>query len=121
MAGEPKSYLDLARECDRDIEQSSSVICITTLINIDSLPYVDQVEEYTLLTSTLYRFCSKKSWYKGSNGLVTVGYILSSVVAKMLWISKFHLDYSAGTVIILYVAGTDIETTAIREQLESAR
>ena len=120
MARELKSYLDLARECDRYCTIQLT-IGITTLINIHSLPSPDQLEEYTILTSTFYRFCLKKSWDEELSRLVPIGYILLSVIAKMPWTSKFHVDHDERTVTIPYAPGTDVETTAIREQLESAR
>lgn len=39
----------------------------------------------------------------------------------MPWINKFQVDHDERNVTIPYAPGTDVETTAIKEQLESAR
>ena len=84
----------------------------------NSLPYPDQVEEST---STFYRFRLKKSWHEEPSPLVTVGYILPSVIATMPWLPHFQLTHHDRTVTIPYAPGTDVESTAISHQLESAR
>ena len=96
-------------------------ISLSWLIRNHSFPYPDQVAEHTLFTSQLYRFCLKRNWDQGTPDLVTIGFIRPSVVAKMPWISKFQLDHDQRTVTIKDAPGENVETIAIREQLEKAR
>jgi 8-oxo-dGTP pyrophosphatase MutT (NUDIX family) len=88
---------------------------------ICSLPYPEQVPEYTLATSEFYRFCLKETWDENTPGFVTIGYILPSVVERMLWISSFVVDHDKRIVSIKYAPGEDVETKAISEQLNLAR
>ncbi|KAL8769847.1 MAG: hypothetical protein Q9209_004285 [Squamulea sp. 1 TL-2023] len=60
-------------------------------------------------------------WAADTTGLVTVGYNLPSVVAKMPWTGKFQINHDERTVTIPYLRSEDMETTAIWEQLEAAR
>ncbi|KAJ8120305.1 hypothetical protein ONZ43_g2952 [Nemania bipapillata] len=113
MSTQIKTYLELVKECD-------------------TLPYPDEVEEYTRLTSEYYHFRLKRSWGHADEDVrssyTTVGYILPSVVASMPWTDKFHVDHSVQTVSIPWPTATtgdnahgDYETLAIAEQLELAR
>jgi 8-oxo-dGTP pyrophosphatase MutT (NUDIX family) len=88
---------------------------------ICSLPYPDQVSEYTLATSKFYRFCLKETWDENTPDLVTVGYMLPSVVETMPWISSFLADRGKRIVTIKYAPGEDVESKAISEQLNLAR
>ncbi|KAI1146751.1 NUDIX hydrolase domain-like protein [Nemania diffusa] len=114
MSAQIKTYLELVKECD-------------------TLPYPDEVEEYTRLTSKYYHFRLKKAWKHADDdatSYVTIGYILPSVVASMPWTDKFHVDHGARTVSIPWPAAattpgdsahSSYETHAIAEQLSLAR
>ena len=98
------------------------IVDITTLVNIYSLPFTDQVEEYTLLRTTFYCFCFKKvmrrrafrsrhnrlhSSFRHRRNTPGLADPNSTTTRDP---SPYHT-----------LPGTDVETTAIREQLESAR
>lgn len=77
---------------------------------------------YSREMSRLYRFRLKTTWDEPSD-YTTVGYMLPSVVSKMLWTDKFIVNNADREVLIAYIANADdgYETTAISEQLEKAR
>ncbi|KAI8948748.1 NUDIX hydrolase domain-like protein [Xylaria longipes] len=112
MSNGTKTYLELVKECD-------------------TLPYPDEVGEYTNVTSEYYHFRLMKAWRDGNNDVsssyATIGYILPSVVANMPWTDKFRVDHGTRTVSIPWPTATrggvsgSYETQAIAEQLERAR
>ncbi|KAI1345297.1 NUDIX hydrolase domain-like protein [Xylaria sp. FL0043] len=84
------------------------------------LPYPDE-QKYAQITSQLYQFRLQENWNGHSTGeYATVGWILPSTAANMLWTNKFRIDHDSRTIDILYAPGNDFESQVIAEQLHLA-
>lgn len=85
------------------------------------MPYPDEVEAYTALRKSYYAFCLPKEWSARCIEFTKVGFMLPDIVKKMPWTEKFVVDHDQQTVTIKYADGSNVESDALKEQLQRAR